>query len=233
MTVAQLEPIGPDIWVTEGAEVGFMGLRLGTRSTIIRLSSGGVWIHSPVQFSRALAEDIERIGPVEYLVAPNIYHHLFLKEWQEQYPNAQVVGPPALPAKRPDIGFSWLFDDPKDDRWRDDIERVVFTGSRAFDEHVFFHRASGTAILTDLIVNVRLDNQSRIGRLIARVEGVAYPDGRTPLLYRLGMRNRVEGADAVRAILAWEPRQAVISHGEWFRAEATAELRQRFSWLPI
>jgi hypothetical protein len=231
--MTQLEPIGKDIWIVDGGEIRFMGLRLGTRSTIIRLTDGTVWAHSPVQLSRALAERIDEIGPLRYLIAPNLYHHLFVKEWMEHYPDAQVIGPQGLAEKRSDIEFSGVLGDPESDPWRADIERVIFTGSRAFDEHVFFHRASSTAILTDLIVNLRLENQSPFGRLIARIEGVAYPEGRTPLLYRLGMRNRAEGAQAVRAMLAWEPRQVVISHGEWFREGATEELRRRFNWLPI
>ena len=78
---------------------------------------------------------------------------------------------------------------------------MVFTGSRAFDEHVLFHRAWRTAILTDLIANVRLDNQSKLGRLIACIEGVACPDERPLLLYRLGLRDKPAGAKAVAAIL--------------------------------
>lgn len=230
---ATLEAIGPDIWIIDGTEISFMGLRLGTRSTIIRLGNGAVWVHSPVQLNRALSEQIAEIGPVRFLIAPNLYHHMFLKEWQQQFPDADVIGPPGLPDKRPDISFSSVFGAPERDPWHESIDRVVFTGSRAFDEHVFFHRASGTAILTDLIVNIRLDGQSPIGRLIARIEGVGYPNGRTPLLYRLSMRSRTEGAQAVRGILAWRPRQAVISHGEWFRNGATEQLRKRFSWLPI
>lgn len=233
MVANQLEPIGTNIWVAIGTEIKFMGLLLGTRSTIVRLNDGGVWIHSPVSYNSELATEIENLGPIRYLVAPNIYHHFFLKEWQDHYPDAEIIGPRDLPAKRPDLTFSALFDDLQCDPWSGDIDRVVFTGSCAFDEHVFFHRASRTAILTDLIVNVRLDNQSTLGRLIAHVEGVAYPNGRTPLLYRLGMRDREAGAKAVAAILGWGAMQAVISHGEWFREDATQELRKRFAWLPL
>jgi Domain of unknown function (DUF4336) len=233
MVAMQLEPIGPNIWVAIGTEIKFMGLLLGTRSTIVRLNDGSVWMHSPVSYNSDLATEIENLGPVRYLVAPNVYHHFFLKEWQDHYPDAELIGPRDLPAKRPDLTFSALFDDLRGDPWPGEIDRVVFTGSRAFDEHVFFHRASRTAILTDLIVNVRLDNQSTLGRLIAHLEGVAHPNGRTPLLYRLGMRDRAAGANAVAAILGWGATQAVISHGEWFREDATQELRKRFAWLPL
>jgi Domain of unknown function (DUF4336) len=229
----KLESIGPDIWLVNGAGIKFLVLLLGTRSTIIRLENGTVWMHSPVSCNEDLAREIERIGPIQYLVAPNVYHHFFLKEWHDHYPDAQLIGTKGLGEKRPDLSFSFVLDDLKCDPWQDEIERVVFTGSRAFDEHVFFHRASQTAILTDLIVNLRLDNQSRIGRLVARIEGVAYPNGRTPLLYRLGMRDKTAGARAVTVMLGWGATKAVISHGEWFRENATEELHTRFDWLPL
>ena len=233
MVATQLEPIGSNIWVANGTEIKFMGLRLATRSTIVRLNDRSIWFHSPVSYNSDLATEIERLGHIRYLVAPNIYHHFFLKDWQDHYSDAELIGPPELPAKRPDLAFSAFYGDPRCDPWSGEIDRVAFTGSRAFDEHVFFHRASQTAILTDLIVNVRLDNQSAIGRLIAYVEGVAYPHGRTPLLYRLGMRDKKAGAKAVADILGWGATQAIISHGEWFRENATQELRKRFDWLPL
>lgn len=233
MVAMQLEPIGPNIWVANGTEIKFMGLLLGTRSTIVRLDDGSVWMHSPVSYNSDLAAEVENLGPLRNLIAPNVYHHFFLKEWQDHYPNAELIGPRDLPAKRPDLAFSALLDSLRCDPWSDDIDRVVFTGSRAFDEHVFFHRVSRTAIITDLIVNVRLDGQSTFGRLIAHIEGVAHPNGRTPLLYRIGMQDRAAGAKAVAAILDWGATQAVISHGEWFREHATQELRKRFAWLPL
>ena len=233
MVATQLEQIGTNIWVAVGTEIKFMGLLLGTRSTIVRLNDGSVWMHSPVSYNSNLAAEVENLGPIRYLVAPNIYHHFFLKEWGDHYPDAELIGPRGLPGKRPDLTFSALLDDLQCNAWSGEIDRVVFTGSRAFDEHVFFHRASQTVILTDLIVNVRLNNQSTLGRLIAHIEGVAYPNGGTPLLYRLGMRDRAAGAKAVAAILDWGATQAVISHGEWFREDATKELRKRFAWLPL
>jgi Domain of unknown function (DUF4336) len=87
----KLELIGPDIWVANGTEIMFLGLLLGTRTTIIRLADGNIWMHSPIAFNVDLASEIERIGPIQYLVAPNVYHHFFLKEWQERYPAAKMM----------------------------------------------------------------------------------------------------------------------------------------------
>ena len=228
-----LEPVGENIWVAGGSIISFLGMRLGTRSTIIRLSDGRLWVHSPILFSIELARELDGLGEVSFLVAPNNYHHMFLKEWKEHYPKSKLFGPPGLPQKRPDLFFDALLGSAAEPSWQADIEQVVFAGGGAFDEHIFFHRNSRTAILTDLIVNLRLEHQSAIGRIIARLEGVAFPAGRTPLLYRFGVKDKAAGATAIRAVLSWNPVQAVISHGEWFRSDATAELRHRFGWLPL
>jgi hypothetical protein len=229
----QLEVIGDNIWIVDGTAIPFLGLRSGTRSTIIRLSDGRLWLHSPIAYSPELGAELDQLGEIAFLVAPNTYHHMFLKEWAEHYPSATLVGPPGLPEKRRDLCFDAMLGEGAERFWQTEIEQTVFTGSRAFDEFIFFHRDSRTAILTDLIINLRLDDQSVIGRLVARIEGVAFPTGCTSLLYRLGMRDRAAGASAIRKLLSWQPTQAVISHGEWFRTDATDELRRRFQWLPL
>lgn len=225
-----LEPIGPNIWIAEGRKVPFLGLSLGTRMTAIRLTDGGVWLHSPIPRTAALAAAVDAIGPVSAIVAPNKYHHLFLADWIESCPAARVYASPGLRSKRPDLRFDADLDEGAA-AWSYEIEQVMFTGSRSFDEAVFFHRASVTAILTDLIVNVRLSSQPLVGRLWGALEGVGAPNGSTPLLFRLSMRDRSAGRLAVEQMLSWAPRAVIIAHGEWFREGGTQELRRRFAWL--
>jgi hypothetical protein len=52
-----------------------MGLiPLPVRMTIIRLADGGLLLHSPTRFDFDLARELEKIGPIRYLVAPNSAH---------------------------------------------------------------------------------------------------------------------------------------------------------------
>lgn len=60
--------------------------------TVVRLSSGDLWVHSPIKLSESIAEQIDSLGSVKYLIAPNHLHHLFLSEWIAAYPNAEVLG---------------------------------------------------------------------------------------------------------------------------------------------
>ncbi|MCG7533934.1 DUF4336 domain-containing protein [Pseudoalteromonas sp. OOF1S-7] len=49
-----------------------------TRMTIVRLPCGGLWVHSPICLTPGLREQVDALGPVTYLVAPNHLHHLFM-----------------------------------------------------------------------------------------------------------------------------------------------------------
>ena len=226
-----LEYVASDIWIAEGPRVPFLGMSLETRMTIIRLLDGSIWLHSPIALTAHLARAIDSLGPVSALVAPNKFHHLFLKDWSDAYPSARVYAPPGLRQKRPDIRFDADLGDAPSRLWDETIEHVIVSGSRAFEEVVFLHTTSRTVVLTDLIVNVRMDTQPIFGRLVGLLDGVAFPDGATPRLYRLSMSDRHAGRLAVEKIIGWRPKKVIISHGEWFRADGEQELRSRFAWL--
>lgn len=231
--MSKLEKIGRDIWIAEGPSITFLTMRVTTRATVVRLSDGSIWFHSPVEYDEALATEISKLGAVRFLIAPNIYHHLFLGEWQRHFPEAELLAAPGLESKRPDLNFGRALGHATASAWPDEIAQILFAGGRAFDEFIFFHRPSSTAILTDLIVNIRAEHQTALGRLMARIEGVTFPSGQTPLLYRWSMKNKKLGAAAISELLSFAPNAAIISHGEWFRENAAKELRQRFSWLPL
>jgi hypothetical protein len=226
-----LEQIGPDLWIADGPSVRFVGLSLPTRMTVARLSTGDLWVHSPVSLSKDGEAALQALGRVGHIVCPNKYHHLFLSDWIAVHPSAQVHAAPGLAAKRRDVRFDTELSDAPNAAWSELFDQVVFRGSRSFDEVVFFHRPSATAILTDLIVNLPLEGQGLVGGLIARLDGVAHPNGGTPRLFQLSMKDRRLGRRAIDVMLAWEPEAAVISHGEWFRKDAGRELSSRFAWL--
>jgi hypothetical protein len=64
-----------DLWVSE-SPLRFLGLEVGARMTVVRLSGGRLWLHSPVPAIPELIEQVRALGEVAYLVAPNRFHHL-------------------------------------------------------------------------------------------------------------------------------------------------------------
>jgi hypothetical protein len=208
-----------------------MGLRLGTRMTVVKLRSGEVWLHSPIQPTRALEDAVQAIGPVAAIVAPNRYHHLFVSPWMAAWPDARLYAAPGLQSRWPDLPIFETLGSRAPAAWAGEIDQLMFPAAPIFDEAIFFHRASRTAILTDLIVNARLDDQSLFGQLWGRFEGAAWPKGTTPRVVRWALRDKAGAREAAGRLIDWAPQAAIIAHGEWFRNDAAAELRLRLDWL--
>lgn len=225
-----LERVAEDVWVVEGPNVPFLGLSFGTRMTIIRLAND-LWVHSPVAIAGSMQDQIAALGHVRYVVSPNKYHHVFLTEWRDKYPEAQLYASPGLSEKRPDVAFDSELTPMTEYPWSDTIAQEVFGPSRLFDEVVFFHRPSRTLVLTDLIVNLKTDGFNRWQKLFAAFDGLGYPNGTTPRLYRWSMKSKTHARSIYRTMLEWNPARVIISHGEWFREAGRKQIESRLAWI--
>lgn len=225
-----IESIGEDIWIVDGGNVDFLGLTFPTRMTIVRVGDE-LWIHSPVAVANATLQQIDDLGEVRHVVSPNRFHHLFMAQWQQAYPAAAFYASPGLRKKRPDLRFDFELAAQDSFDWSGAIEHEVFGPNVAYDEVIFFHRASRTLVLTDLIVNVRTDDFGWWPQLFTRFDGIGYPNGITPRLYRATMKSRAQARVVYEKILDWDPARVVISHGEWFRDAGRQEMEKRLRWV--
>ena len=82
-----------DLW-TRDAPQRFFGVEVGARMTVVRLPGPRLLLHSPVPAAPELLREVEALGPVAYLVAPNKFHHLSAGDWQRarQYLEAALDG---------------------------------------------------------------------------------------------------------------------------------------------
>src|SRR4051794_21342782 len=152
-----LRPVAENVWIVDAGRIKAAGLPLPIRMTVIRLSSGDLLLHSPTRFSHALREELEQLGPVKYLLAPNVAHWMFLPDWQAALPNARVYATPGL-AERQQVRRSGLridreLTDVTPDEWSEDIQ-LVLLAAPFFTEIELFHGPSRTLILTDLVQNL-------------------------------------------------------------------------------
>jgi hypothetical protein len=230
-----LEAIGESIWLAEGEIVSFYGFPYPTRSIIVRLHGGQLWVWSPIALTAPLRAEIEALGTVAHLVSPNKLHHLYLKDWKDVYPQATLWGPSSTIKKRKDLQFGPPLRNEAPAEWGGAIDQAWFRGSPAMDEIVFFHAPSSTAILADLSENFSdgfLRRQwSWWQRLLARFDGITEGQGFAPLEWRLSFFNRAPARAALRKMLGWQPRQVVMAHGEWQRENGSAYLERVFRWL--
>src|SRR5689334_22427007 len=153
----RLSAFGPDIWIADGPTVPFYALPYPTRMVLVRLEDGGLFVWSPIGLAADLKAEVEALGEPKFLVSPNKLHHLFLAEWKAAYPQAKLFASPGLRRRRRDLAFDADLIDTADPGWAGDVDQVLFKGSFAMTEAVFFHRASRTAIFADLIQSLPRD----------------------------------------------------------------------------
>ena len=103
----EAEPLiahGDGLWTAPRAHT-ILGLTIGTRMSVVRLAGGGLWLHSPVALDGQTRNALDALGPVRFLVAPNRFHHTYLPQARDAYPQAKIFGAPGLADKRRDIAF--------------------------------------------------------------------------------------------------------------------------------
>ncbi|MEP0915125.1 DUF4336 domain-containing protein [Leptolyngbya sp. GB1-A1] len=124
--------------------------------------------------------------------------------------------------------------DTPEPKWAGQIEQCVFgTGNGWFDEIVFFHRASGTVIFTDLIMDFDPATFSSIAQATTRWNQMYR---HTPLGIQLAHTlNRSTLRNALQTIRAWQPERAIVAHSPWLCMEGKQQvadfLDSAFDWL--
>jgi len=227
-----LKEIGENIWTMNGPNVVFAGASMHTRMTIVRLANNHLWIHSPIKYTPDAKAAISSLGgQVVALIAPNKYHHMFVQEWQEEHPTAEIFAEANLRVRIEHLQAANELTNEAPKVYRDEIDQLIFGGNRLFQEVVFFHMHSETLILTDLMINLRPEEMSFLPRLFLKFEGALYPNGGVPTLFRWFTSNKGKAREALAVIRQWAPKQVTFCHGEPFGLTAGKLIAKEFRWL--
>ncbi len=236
-----LKAINDNIWIVDGGiidmDVKIAKLPFSTRMTIVRLENGDLWCHSPIAPDKGLLAQINALGTVRHLVSPNMIHYAYIADWKKRYPQATVWASPKVTERAKAQHISVIFDkdltDTAPNEWVGQIEQLIFRGSWVLSEVVFFHRASRTLILADLIENFETEKiSSCLLRTLIKLAGIAHPDGKTPFDFRATFwGNKAQARQSYKKMLAWQPEKIILAHGRCYTENAMAELQRAFRWL--
>jgi hypothetical protein len=226
-----LEEFGPSLYFADGPSVSFFGFPYPTRMAVARFTDGSVWVWSPIALSPEIERAVDALGPVRHVVSPNKIHHLFLSAWAERWPDARVYASPGLAARKPEIHFDAELGDEAEAAWSEEIDQVIFRGSFAMEEVVFFHRPSRTAILCDLIQRHDPAKMRGWKGMAMRIDGLVGDRGSTPREWRASFLKRGPARAARERVLAWVPEQLLIAHGVCVQSDATAIIADALAWI--
>ena len=226
-----LKQFGDEVWTADGPDVVIVGFHYPTRMAAIRLSDGRLFIWSPIQLTDILRAEMDALGQVRHIIAPNSLHHLFLPEWKQAYPRAKVYAPPGLRKKREDIVFDADLGNASSPDWAKEIDQVLMQGNLITTEVVFFHVKSGTVLFTDLIQQLPANSLSSWRALVAKLDLMVGPEPSVPRKFRVAFTNRRVARDSLERIFAWPAEKVLMAHGTPVEKDAPAFLRRAFGWL--
>lgn len=238
--INRLKEVGEDIWIVDGSivEMAMYGTKIPfpTRMTIVRLSNGELWCHSPTELTLDLKAQIDSLGSLRHLISPNKIHYAHIAAWASAYPEAVTWASPGVrdraAQQKIEVSFDADLDDAPPRQWGSDLAQLIFRGSRFMEEVVFFHRKSATLILADLIENFELNKVSQRLHWLLKLAGIADPDGKIPLdLQMTFLGNKEQARSCLNRILQWNPEKIIVSHGRCYKNNGTAELCRAFRWL--
>lgn len=232
-----LKPAAPDVWIVDSGPIKPLGLiPLPIRMTVVRLPSGDLLLHSPTRFNFALRAELERIGPIRHLVAPNSAHWTLVKSWQDHVPDAKTWAAPGLRERRQVKQSGVRLDEdlgaepPRE--WGDAFRLVRVPGLGGFREICFFHLPSRSLILTDIVQNLERSKLPAPFSAFAALAGATAPHGRAPIYLRAVVKGKGASArNAARHLVDLAPERVIFAHGRWFDRDGTAQLKRSLDWL--
>lgn len=212
-----MQPIADGVWgIEESLSIG-PGMRMPARATVLRLANGDVALHSPLRLDESAAAEIERLGPVKMILAPNTMHWMFARAAKERFPEATLYGAPGLEKKLGD--FTPL---PADGLVAEGLRSFLVAGAPKMNEHVFL--VGKTLIVTDLVMNIHRDF-SALMSIFLRINGVHERLAHSRMWKLLGADAEALAASAA-TIARWSFERIVPAHGDVVTENARAELQR-------
>ncbi len=147
-----LTPFAQGVWYDTGP-VSIVGMKLTATMTVLRGEGEGLLLHSPLPLTPERRAEVESLGRVAHLYAPNTFHHRWIGEWSQAFPEAQLHAPEALAKKRPELRIDRFHDQGGAPALPGVVEELPIQGF-LLSETVLVHRPSATAIVTDLVHNI-------------------------------------------------------------------------------
>lgn len=230
-----LQQVDRDLWVAE-QPLTFMGLPVGTRMTVIRLEDNSLLLISPIHLTPEIRQQLKKIGTVKYLIAPNLFHYLYLAQCQQIYTQSQVLAPPGLATKQPNLKIDKTFTQ-DDIEFGSQLEYTLFAGFQILivsqiktaNEIVFYHPITKTLIITDSAFN--FDNTFPwITQLTARVIG-SYQNLKPSWLEKIAVQDKQQAQKSIDKILSWDFERVIMAHGTIVETNAKKELTAGYQWL--
>lgn len=229
MPPSHLRELADGLWCIDHRDFSVGGLRIGTRSTVVRLSDGTLLLHSPGPLGTTGFAAIRELGTVSHVVAANRMHDLFYGAATAEFPQACGLAPRSVREAKPNVRVDEALGDRVPASLAQDFELMQLQGAPKLDEHLLFHAATRTLLAVDVAFNIR--NATGFTRFAMWLNDGNDKFGMT----RLGKAQYLSdyaacAASVDRACDAWDIGRIVVGHGEVLESGGREALRRAFDF---
>ena len=216
---SSLRKIDERLWCLESYFVVW-GCRGSVRMTVLETSTGLV-LYSPVRLTPEVAATLSAMGRVATIIAPNLFHHLFLRSCIAAFPSAKALVARGLEAKIGAVPGAEEITADTTVGEADDIAHFVFAG-HTLHETILFHRPTSTLITADLLYNYG-PRQFPAERAFFRAIG-CYGSPRVAFYHRFSIVDKKSVEQLIDTVAAWRARRIIMSHGDIIEGEDASSL---------
>ncbi|KAF8636334.1 hypothetical protein AX16_010990 [Volvariella volvacea WC 439] len=211
----------------------------GGRSTAVRLRNGDVWLLASTPLGPETRKTIDNLGPVKYIVSPDLEHYLFLADYKKAYPEAKMIAAQEVvdnmaAGPNKDLKFDgvWSTDNNTNYGFEDEIKYCFFSGFKNKDT-AFLHVPSKTLIQADLLFNLPAKEQySKAGGpshvpLLGKMNAFTWLHPR--FLWSLGVDKEAMKRDA-KTVDSWDFERIIPCHGDVVEEKAKAAWKAAYKF---
>lgn len=220
-----VKPVGDGLWEVV-TPLRVIVVESGRRMTVAKVGDSGLWIHSPAELTPQLRSELEALGPVRFVVpASKLHGNLFAEDYAAAFPDAELFKAPGRRDRR-GIDYAGELGDAPDPRWAAELDQLVLRGNKFAGEVLFFHRASRSLIVGDLVWNVTADAAASTRLWVGGGEGL-----RPARAFRRAIRDREAFRESLDRALEWDFDRIQIGHGDNVEGDAKRLVREAYAFL--
>ncbi len=222
-----MKALGSGLWI-DTAPIRIVGTRLSVNMAAVRLDGGGLLLWSPLELTPERHAEVQALGAVEQIVAPNLFHHLHAASWAAAYPGARVHGAPGLQKKRADLRIDRVLG-AATDADLEAFEEVPIDGFR-LGETALFHRPSGTMLVADLVHNVGRP-EGLWTKTYTTMAGFYDQVALSRVLRWTAFSDRAAARRSIDRLLAQPFERLLVGHGDVLDSGAREAFEGAYDWL--
>ena len=208
MSLETIKKIDEGVWCLESYFLS-LGCRGSLRMTILKTQSG-LLLYSPVALNAEHVASIRALGKVTDIVAPNLFHHMYLRPCVAAFPDANCWVPEGFLEKigpvdgaqiiTPDIIFG------NDDN----IKKFTLTGHR-IQETMIFHEPSRTLLTADLLYNYQSEQYPAEKLFFWMIGNYGRPN--VAFYHRFSVTDKSSIQFMIDTVTSWPINRIIMSHG--------------------